>query len=328
MKTMNRSVWVGVFVLAFLGGIALADTVVLRSGKEIEGQVKTFSNGVHVSTENGTVTIPTWRVARVTRDNPGTTDEHGRDAAPQEVRAIPAESAFAVLKRSVGSAALGAIEMLERSISVDFVETPLRDALSYVQEVTGGNFSVGPAVDEPSVEPVTLRLKDVKVRELLKVMLEPAGLDFCVSEGGVIRIDKAGKLDRYSLRVYDVRDLLYDVSDKAPRGRREAGQARQDGGGYAEGYTAGQWGTDESWYGGTAEVGYGGTGGGREREVESLRDRADSLRLLIMATVAPETWAAGGVIGGPETDGGRGREEGMGYGWQTGENIGQFPLRR
>jgi len=323
METMNRSVWVGVFVLVFLGGVALADTVVLRSGKEIEGQVKTSSDSVRISTENGTVTIPTWRVARVTRDNPGTVDEHGRGAAPQGVHAIPTRSVFAAPRRRVSPAVLEAVEMLERNISVDFAETSLRDALSYVQEATGGNFSVGSVVDEPSVEPVTLRLKDVKVHQLLKVMLEPAGLAFCVSEGGVIRIDRAAKLDRYSLRVYDVRDLLYNVSDKTPGGREGTGEARQEEGGYGWDSLAGQWGDDESWYGGTAEVGYGDTGEGRDRGIENLRDRADSLRLLIMATVAPETWAAGGVIGGPETDRGRGREEGMGYGWQTGGNAWQ-----
>ena len=327
MERVNRSLWGGVFALMFLGGIALADTVVLCGGKEIEGELATSSDSVSISSENGTLTIPLWRVAAIRRGNPGTVDEVAEVAAPRRTSVLPGRSAGQASQLRRSPEVLKAVEILNRKMSVDFVATPLRDALSYIQEMTGGNFSAGSAVDAPGLDTVTLRLNDVRVRQILEVMLEPAGLAFSVSEGGVIRVDTAAGLRTYHLRVYDVRDLLSDVSDKAPGGREGARQGRQEEGGYEGSYTAGQWGGEQTWGGDTAQTGVG--GGDGEAEVEDLADRADSLAQLIMATVAPGTWVAGGVIGGPQRQGGRGQgEQQVGFGVQTGgEAWGVSPAR-
>jgi len=334
---MGKSLYRGLLLavaLLMMGAGAFADTVILRSGKKISGRATPSSDSVMIVSKDGTLTVPLWRVSKIVRSNPGT-EEVVRVAVRRGASAsYPRRNAVRrALPRNDG--VKKTIEALNRKVSVDFVEMPLRQAISYLQEITGANFAAGASVDDPGVQPVTLVLRDVRVGQILDLMLQPVGMKYVVTEGGIIRIDTPARISQYRLRVYDARDLLYDVSDSlgvATTGVR--GGPRGAGANNEQGYVAAQWGGEEQWgqgstigrrgfgrggtsgyggYGYGTQGGYGGGRGGYGTYGESLRDRAESLGYLIATTVAPNTWVAVGGIGGAEESGYGGRGYG-GYG--------------
>ena len=283
---------------------AAADTVILNEGRAIQGEVRLSSDSVMVTTDCGEVTLPSWRVALVIRGE--TAGRATGPAARQNPYSQPAPAG-----RNPGPArqAVNVDHILKQTLSVDFDGAPFGDAVSYLQEVTGENFAVDPQLLGPDVEPVTLRLKDVTAAEALDAILEPRGLASRVDAGKIIRIGRPESLKRYVLHSYDVRDLLVNVSDRGPGGTSgTVGAGRSDGG-----RDLGQWGTETGAGGGYVGGRGGGSGGGSGAgdEGETLADRAESLTTLIMLLVAPDSWSAGGVIGGPQTTGGA---RGEGYG--------------
>jgi len=232
-------------------------------------------------------------------------------------------------------------------ITVAFDETPLTQVVDFLREVSGVNFTLIQQDVPADGAPITLHIETTLGQALDEICALVSGFGWKV-KGPVVKIGNAERLKEYELRVYDIRDLLYNVEDKysgqgyGGGGRGYEGRGGVTGGfeetagggtypqfrsnadekGKTEGWVAGQWGGEESWGGGSTGYGggYGGYGGGYgaggygETYEEALRDRAESLAYLIATTVAPTTWVAVGGIGGAEESGYGGRSYGYGGG--------------
>ncbi len=98
-------------------------------------------------------------------------------------------------------------DALNTIISIEFLDTQLKDVVVFIREKTNINMIID--ADAGSA-PVTLKLKDVSLRTALRYIL-PKGYEYVV-EGDIIHIYK----QRMELRVYDVRDILINLDDKEP----------------------------------------------------------------------------------------------------------------
>lgn len=108
------------------------------------------------------------------------------------------------------------LHQLESSrISVDFQALPLEDALSYIRDVTGINIVLDNEVRSRSPEElaVTLQVKDLLLKSVLKLMLNLKGLT-ALYEEGVLKVVPKGKINKsVTTQIYDVRDLLFKIRD-------------------------------------------------------------------------------------------------------------------
>ncbi|MCP5005165.1 MAG: hypothetical protein GY941_14700 [Planctomycetes bacterium] len=94
---------------------------------------------------------------------------------------------------------------LNKKLSVEFIDTPLRDVVSLLQEKTKLNFVLDESTADRSVN---LKLDNVDVGVILKYIL-PKGIDSVISDD-IVYITQ----ESLGLRVYDVRDLLINLEDR------------------------------------------------------------------------------------------------------------------
>ena len=93
---------------------------------------------------------------------------------------------------------------LEERLSIEFVDTPLRDVISFLQEKSKMNFFL--YKDAPDTN-INIKLNDVPLSVILEYIL-PKGSGYLVKDN-VVYITK----EPLELRVYDVRDLLINLED-------------------------------------------------------------------------------------------------------------------
>ena len=95
-------------------------------------------------------------------------------------------------------------------VSVDFKESPLENAIAFLREQTGLNFHLG---SDHTDAKVTMKLKDVSARTVLKYALKPHDLSAAWREG-VIVIESRGRAGvKMVMRVYDVRNQAVPLED-------------------------------------------------------------------------------------------------------------------
>jgi len=193
---------------------------------------------------------------------------------------------------------------LDKPVEIDFADTPLPDVVSFIRDVRGINIALDRTALAEDLNPVTLKMKDVPLARALREILDPFEMGYAV-EGNVVRIAKKSKLEKYELRVYDVRDLLLNFEDAdSGTGDLTLGSTSSNNGSSGNS-SSGNNGNDDDDDGG-----------------ESISSRVESLALLISQTVRPETWQRVGVIGGPsennwndgDDDGGFGGDDEFGFG--------------
>ena len=107
----------------------------------------------------------------------------------------------------------------EKIQGFSFDETPLRDVVAFFKSLLGEgvDFYIDPVLTEFDVL-VTLTLNKVTLRQALRAMLRPRGLDFVVSPNGYVfistlagcRLEEA-RPENLSFRQYDVSDILVQV---------------------------------------------------------------------------------------------------------------------
>lgn len=101
-------------------------------------------------------------------------------------------------------------------LTVDFNNVPLEQALDYLRDFSGLNIVLDAEVHQKLTEDqlkVTLKVKDLLLKSILKLMLSPRDLTATFREGVLLILPK-GKADRsVTLQMYDVRDLLLKVQD-------------------------------------------------------------------------------------------------------------------
>jgi hypothetical protein len=253
-----------------LAAAAGADVVYLKDGARIEGKVAKRGLIVTVETADAIHRIDVGRVERV---------EWGVPAA--------AETARPVLRKTRVVRKDKILVALERPLDIDFVDTPLADVVAFLQNISGVNFVLDYRAIPEDAAPVTVKLTQAKLKSALHEILQPFGMGYEVRDG-LIYISSLKKLERYEVRVYDIRDLLVNFEDRraVARNLSLAGQTQERNSSSAGGFSSGNTDDDDDDDGSSHE---------------SVTSRVRSLALLITQTVRPETWdrASVRVLGGP-----------------------------
>lgn len=106
-------------------------------------------------------------------------------------------------------------EKLTKRLSVEFIETPLGDVLTFLADTNNVQFYVNAkALEEHGIttdSPITLRLKEVRMDTVLDLVLDQVsnGVAAYAERDGVLIISEATQLaDRLEVHVYNCRDLL------------------------------------------------------------------------------------------------------------------------
>lgn len=305
--------------LALCAAPAGADTVFLTDGTELTGEVQTAHRQVTVRTEDGVLTLPAWRVARV--ESPG--GAAAPSGPPQREAAPAAGGEGAVAERPVQPAAAGTggpprvQDVLASRMSVDFDGVPLHDALAYIHEVTGVNMALSSDVGADTA-PIYLHVKQVRLETILELVLKPRGFVCSVRPGEIlyVSIGPAGDLVP---RVYEVTDLLLSTEDRGTGQAAAGGQGRGTAGASV---TGGAGGLSPQFTGASRNVrtvNAGGNGrGAGYGYMSSISSRAENLVFMIKGTCGPGTWmdpTSSGLIDVAGTAGGRGQQSvgGAGY---------------
>jgi hypothetical protein len=109
------------------------------------------------------------------------------------------------------------IKALNSTMSVNFNKHPLKEAIEYIQEKTGGIpiFFDELALKESGIEydtdPVTFKASKVTVRTILKKICADRGLTFIIKEAAVQVMAPAKAADMMVIRSYPVQDLIQPV---------------------------------------------------------------------------------------------------------------------
>ena len=235
-----------------------AETVVLKNGRRLRGRVTVNGHRVVVRNRRGTLRLRRGLVADVKKKKERQTS--GREKRDTQQRR----------------------PVLQRRVTVHFQGAALDEVIDRLRAATGAGFALGPGVEPDRLPPVTMHLQDATLKRVLDFLVQGAPrLAYRPTDGGNIRLGLRRRLRRRSVRIYDVRDRLYDRSDV--RVRPQFGGARRGARGRAGRY---------------------GGGGGRP-----LRLRARSLAFLTARVVHPGSWNPRGirVVGGRSGRGGRRR---------------------
>ncbi|MBI3832270.1 MAG: tetratricopeptide repeat protein [Planctomycetes bacterium] len=110
---------------------------------------------------------------------------------------------------------LEARKKLSRHVSFEFVDTPLDEALNFLDSLSKVGVSVDPriAAEGAYKTPITLRVADMDMETALKWMLRLSDLDYEIKDHGIFITKKANLADSVRLEIYDVRDLTTNVPD-------------------------------------------------------------------------------------------------------------------
>jgi hypothetical protein len=93
---------------------------------------------------------------------------------------------------------------------VDFDATPLEDAIGVIRTMTQLNIILDPATrQDHATDTVTLKLKNLSVKTVLKIMLGDKKLTLVYREGVVVVAPQEQVNQKVVTRVYDVRDMVY-----------------------------------------------------------------------------------------------------------------------
>jgi len=105
---------------------------------------------------------------------------------------------------------------LQRKVSFEFVDTPLEEAIAFLQTLTKINMILDPNALKGAGgarTAITLKVSDMTLELALKWILRLAELDYTIKNRAVF-ISKPDRLPGdLEIRIYDVRDLVADVQD-------------------------------------------------------------------------------------------------------------------
>ncbi len=137
------------------------------------------------------------------------------------ILALAAAAAFCApaLSQENGPADPRAEEMRSKlnsmRVSVDFNGVSLDEALNFLRDFSGLNMVLDAEVRSKLTEDqlkVTLKVKDLPLKSIIKLMLDPRDLTAVMKEGALLITSKE-RSDPLTLQIYDVRDLLLKIQD-------------------------------------------------------------------------------------------------------------------
>jgi len=146
---------------------------------------------------------------------------------------------------------------LDERLSIEFINTPLRDVIAFLQEKSKMNFFLDKDAPETSVN---IKLNDVPLSVILEYIL-PKNLSYVVTDN-IVHVT----LEPLELRVYDVRDLLINLEDREPDLTTQSGRVAE---------------TEEQ----------------RTAVGGDTFDRVKEIINLITSTIEPASWSANGGKG-------------------------------
>ncbi len=99
-------------------------------------------------------------------------------------------------------------------VSVDFQNVKLSETLDYLREVTGLNIvlKAGAVEGDPAL---TLKVRELTARSVLKLLIASRGLAAVWREGAVLIVPQEDLGDSMSLKIYDTRALVMKLQDFA-----------------------------------------------------------------------------------------------------------------
>ncbi len=169
---------------------------------------------------------------------------------------------------------------LEQKVSFDFAETPLRDVVTFLQEVTNATIFLDEKAMADLDDPlVTLKVNEMKLSQALDWILVSVDLKYALKDEAIFISTEEEVGGDAILKLYDVTDVILEIRDfpgNLAMLRDRVGTSSSTGGGGA-GVDLG----DQDWGPGWGE-GDGGSKGGTFT--------ADSLIKFIKDTIAPGTW--------------------------------------
>ena len=99
-------------------------------------------------------------------------------------------------------------------ITVDFEDVKLPEAVDYLRDVTGMNLVVLPkAMEKDGESKIRLKVKDLSVKSVLKLLLSTRGLTATYRDGAIVIVPKEDLQDSTTLRMFDVRALQVKIQD-------------------------------------------------------------------------------------------------------------------
>ncbi len=104
---------------------------------------------------------------------------------------------------------------MKRLVSFEFVDTPLEDALKFLDSLTKVNIIMDPkaVADGANRTPINLRVQDMELELALKWILKLAELEYDLKNQAVYITKKADIQTSIELEIYDIRDLTTTVTD-------------------------------------------------------------------------------------------------------------------
>jgi hypothetical protein len=100
-------------------------------------------------------------------------------------------------------------------VSVDFSDITLRQAVEYLRDVSGLNFHIDSKCDEKADKRVTLKVKDLSLKTVIKFLLTPEELTAVWRDGVMVVMPKSAVAAATTIQVYDIRDLMLAIEDFA-----------------------------------------------------------------------------------------------------------------
>jgi hypothetical protein len=158
-------------------------------------------------------------------------------------------------------------EKLDRKVSVDFDRVPLSEALSFLSDKFDDNFIVDQQqLQENKValnQPVTLRRRDVPLREVLALLCEPIQLATTIENEAVVLTTSTQAGQTMQTRLYSAQGIVYDMPPELEKNRRQLWPGRGGMGGLmGGGMGGGMGGMGGGMIGGSMMGGFGGGEGG------------------------------------------------------------------
>ena len=99
-------------------------------------------------------------------------------------------------------------------ITVDFEDMKLPEAVDYLRDVTGLNLVVLPrAMEKDGESKLRLKVKDLSVKSVLKLLLASRGLTATYRDGAIVIVPKEDLQDSTTMRMFDVRALQVKIQD-------------------------------------------------------------------------------------------------------------------
>ena len=110
-----------------------------------------------------------------------------------------------------------AIRRLEGlKVTVDFEDVKLPEAIEYLRDVSGLNLVILPkAMEKDGESKIRLKVKDLSVKSVLKLLLSSRGLTASYRDGAIVILPKEELQSSTTMRIFDVRALQVKIQDFA-----------------------------------------------------------------------------------------------------------------